>query len=83
MSDTVVRTLEFGLDIAGTTFDVAIDLWSDGMATTSAKYDHATFDPDWYSVVLVTRTSPTINQITVGVNNARPLLRGRHWTEED
>lgn len=64
--DTVTRTVDFGLDIEGKTFEVSVAIWSDGMTTTSANYDHEDYDP-----LLVTATGPTVLQITEAIDEAR------------
>ncbi len=70
----VTRTVEFGLDVNGTAFDVAVDMWSDGMSTTSAR--HA--DEEDYDPLLVTTTDPTVHQITEAIDEARQAAWERH-----
>lgn len=71
MTDTITRTVDFGLDIEGTTFDISVAVWSDGMATTSAKYACGTVDEEDYDTLLVTFYGPTINQITDAIDDIR------------
>lgn len=66
MTDTITKTVDFGLDIDGSVFDVSVAVWSDGMTSTSASFDHETYDP-----LLVTATGPTIFQITDAIEYAR------------
>lgn len=73
MTDTIIKTVDFGLDIEGKTFDVSVAEWSDGMTTTSANYDHENYDP-----LLVTATGPTILQITDAIDYARQLAWERN-----
>ena len=67
--DTVTRTVDFGLDIEGKTFEVSVAIWSDGMTTTSANYDHENYDP--LQPLLIMHTGPTILQITEAIDEAR------------
>lgn len=73
MTDTITKTVDFALDIEGDTFDVSIAVWSDGMTTTSANYDHENYDP-----LLVTATGPTILEITDAIDYARQLAWERN-----
>jgi hypothetical protein len=76
MTDTITKTVDFGLDIEGKTFDVSIAVWDDGMMTTSAKYAYGTFnelESEDYETLLVTDTSPTILDITDAIDYARQL----------
>jgi hypothetical protein len=76
--DVVARTVEFGLDVNGTAFDVAVDMWSDGMATTSARHASGSYDEEDYDTLLVTTTGPTVNQITEAIDEARQAAWERH-----
>ena len=66
MTDTITRTVDFGLDINGATFDVSVAEWSDGITTTSASSDYENYDP-----ILVSATGPTIKQITEAIDDMR------------
>jgi hypothetical protein len=82
MTDTITRTVDFGLDIEGKTFDVSIAVWDDGMMTTSAKYAYGTFnelESEDYETLLVTNTSPTILDITDAIDNMRQIA----WEREE
>jgi hypothetical protein len=70
-TDRITKTVEFGLDIDGITFNVALDVWSDGMVTTSAGHHHGTFNEEDYETLLVTTSGPTILQITEAIDGAR------------
>jgi len=65
MTDMTTKTVDFGLDIDETEFDVSVTVWADGMATTLASFDGKNYEP-----VLVTAASPTIPEITDAVIKA-------------
>ena len=81
MTDTITKTVDFGLDIEGKTFDVSIAVWDDGMMTTYAKYAYGTFnelESEDYETLLVTDTSPTVRQIARAIDDMRQIA----WERE-
>ncbi len=78
MTDTIIRTVDFALDIEGNTFDVSVAVWSDGMTTTSARYAYDNYDHEDYDPLLVTATGPTILQITDAIDYARQVAWERN-----